>query len=78
VPPITLLPSALGFLAGGRLARSTARTLPPDDGARLLHAYASRSARGSALLEPVLREWAEPLAAERGRPPGGGSCRRWS
>ncbi len=59
-------PRVLVWVGRRRHVRSTARTLPPDDGARLLDEYASRYARGWAVLEPVLREWAEPLAAERG------------
>ncbi|WP_435737447.1 nitroreductase family deazaflavin-dependent oxidoreductase [Cellulosimicrobium sp. PMB13] len=47
-------------------ARALARTLPPDDGARLLDDYATRSGQAWAVLEPVLREWAEPLARSRG------------
>jgi deazaflavin-dependent oxidoreductase (nitroreductase family) len=47
-------------------APALARTLPPDDGARLLAGYAARSARAWSVLEPVLTEWAEPLAASRG------------
>jgi deazaflavin-dependent oxidoreductase (nitroreductase family) len=46
--------------------RALARVLAPDDAARLLREYADRSPRAWATLGPVLREWAAPLAAERG------------
>jgi deazaflavin-dependent oxidoreductase (nitroreductase family) len=47
-------------------ARAVARTLPPDDGVRALEEYAERTPRPWSVLVPVLREWADPLAAERG------------
>ncbi|WP_069385720.1 nitroreductase family deazaflavin-dependent oxidoreductase [Cellulosimicrobium cellulans] len=46
--------------------RAFASTLDPDDAARLLAEYPVRSPRAWSTLEPVLREWAEPLAASRG------------
>ncbi|OLT53275.1 hypothetical protein BJF88_12295 [Cellulosimicrobium sp. CUA-896] len=49
-----------------RAARARATTLSPDDGARLLDDYGARSPRAWSTLEPVLREWAEPLAASHG------------
>ncbi|MFB8228306.1 nitroreductase family deazaflavin-dependent oxidoreductase [Cellulosimicrobium sp. NPDC055967] len=58
-------PRVLVWVGWRRHVRSTARTLAPDDGARLLRGYATRHERDWAMLEPVLREWAEPLAAER-------------
>ena len=48
-------PRVLVWVGHRRHVRSTARTLPPDDGARLLDEYASRYARGWAVLEPVLK-----------------------
>lgn len=46
--------------------RAIATTLDPGDVAHVLGAYPVRSPRAWSTLEPVLREWAEPLAASRG------------
>ncbi len=47
-------------------ARAVATTMTPDDGAATLEAYTSVHPGPWSKLEPVLAEWAVPLAAERG------------
>jgi deazaflavin-dependent oxidoreductase (nitroreductase family) len=59
-------PRVLVWSGRRRRVQAVARALPPDDGARLLGEYTAGHARGWEMLEPVLREWAAPLAAERG------------
>ena len=61
-------PRVLVWTGRRRGVRATARVLPPEAGADLLRGYADRHARGWAVLGPVLGEWSEPLAAERGEP----------
>lgn len=61
-------PRVLVSVGRHRRVRCLARTLPPDAGARLLRTYAGEHAGGWAVLEPVLLEWALPLAEERGDP----------
>lgn len=61
-------PRVLVRTGARRAARAVAHVRAPDDGARLLREYAGRSPRAWAALEPVLREWAEPLAASRDEP----------
>ncbi|MFC8922057.1 nitroreductase family deazaflavin-dependent oxidoreductase [Cellulosimicrobium sp. NPDC057127] len=59
-------PRVLVRTGARRAARAVATTLEPDDGARLLAEYAAASPRSWGTLEPVVREWAEPLARSRG------------
>ncbi|MEU2201924.1 nitroreductase family deazaflavin-dependent oxidoreductase [Isoptericola sp. NPDC019482] len=49
-----------------RDVRSRAVVLAPDDGAAILRSYTDAHPGPWATLGPVLAEWAEPLAAERG------------
>jgi len=52
----------------GRLrdARARATTMAPDDGAAMLATYAAEHPGSWDTLRPVVAEWAEPLAQERG------------
>jgi deazaflavin-dependent oxidoreductase (nitroreductase family) len=59
-------PRVLVRTGARRAAPALAATVSPDAGARLLEEYAQRSPRSWSTLEPVVREWAEPLAASRG------------
>ncbi|MBD8078564.1 nitroreductase family deazaflavin-dependent oxidoreductase [Cellulosimicrobium arenosum] len=49
-----------------RRVQALAHPLPPDDVVRLLTDYAAGNRRAWEALAPVLREWAEPLAAQTG------------
>ncbi|WP_402463676.1 nitroreductase family deazaflavin-dependent oxidoreductase [Isoptericola aurantiacus] len=49
-----------------RDVRATAHPLPPDQGAEMLRRYAKDNPAPWSALEPVVTEWAEPLAAEQG------------
>ncbi|MBD5784962.1 nitroreductase family deazaflavin-dependent oxidoreductase [Cellulosimicrobium terreum] len=59
-------PRVLVSVSTRRHERALARTLEVDDAVHLLRAYADDSPRAWSALEPVLLEWAEPLAAARG------------
>ncbi|MHA7135051.1 nitroreductase family deazaflavin-dependent oxidoreductase [Oerskovia turbata] len=59
-------PRVLVWSGPRRRVRAVAHVLPPDDAARLLDEYTAEHTRGWDVLEPVLREWAAPLAAEQG------------
>ncbi|MFE6233826.1 nitroreductase family deazaflavin-dependent oxidoreductase [Cellulosimicrobium sp. NPDC057862] len=59
-------PRVLLWVGARRGVRGRSRTLAPADGARFLREYAAAHARSWEVLEPVVLEWAEPLATERG------------
>lgn len=59
-------PRVLVSIGTRRDVRSRAVVLDPDDGAAVLRAYTDAHPGPWAQLGPVLAEWAEPLARERG------------
>ncbi|WP_344247067.1 nitroreductase family deazaflavin-dependent oxidoreductase [Isoptericola hypogeus] len=61
-------PRLLVSVGRRRDARARATTMTPDDGAATLQAYTSAHPGPWRALRPVLTEWAEPLARERGEP----------
>ncbi|MFD6177239.1 MULTISPECIES: nitroreductase family deazaflavin-dependent oxidoreductase [unclassified Isoptericola] len=59
-------PRVLVSIGARRDVRARAVVLSPDDGAAILRAYTGAHPGPWAQLSPVLAEWAEPLARERG------------
>ncbi|MCA5892009.1 nitroreductase family deazaflavin-dependent oxidoreductase [Isoptericola sp. NEAU-Y5] len=59
-------PRVLVSIGRRRDVRARAAVMSPDDGAAMLARYAAEHPGSWNALQPVVAEWAEPLARERG------------